>query len=54
MPQLEVSLSPEDHFKFLASCALPENLPQFDFRKYPHHPLEMNTPKILNGPTKRN
>jgi hypothetical protein len=32
----------------------PENLPQFDFGEFPHHPLEMNTPTILNGPTNRN
>jgi hypothetical protein len=33
---------------------LSENLPQFNFGEFPHHPLEMNTPKILNGPTSRN
>jgi hypothetical protein len=31
-----------------------ENLPQLDFGEFLHHPLEMNTPMILNGPTNRN
>jgi hypothetical protein len=31
-----------------------KNLPQFDFGEFPHHPLETNTPTILNGPTSRN
>jgi hypothetical protein len=31
-----------------------ENLPQFDFGQFPQHPLETNTPMILNGPTSRN
>jgi hypothetical protein len=52
--QLDVSLPPEDEPKFLACCVLPENLPQFDFGEFPHHPLETITPKILNGPTSRN
>jgi hypothetical protein len=30
------------------------NLPQFDFGEFSHHPLEINTPTILNGPTRRN
>jgi hypothetical protein len=48
-PQLDVSLSSEDIPKFLACCILSENLPQFNFREFPHHPLEINTPTILNG-----
>jgi hypothetical protein len=32
---------------------LSENLPQFDFREFPHNPVEMNKP-ILNGQTSRN
>jgi hypothetical protein len=31
-----------------------ENLPQFDFGEFPHHPLQINIPTILNGPTRRN
>jgi hypothetical protein len=53
-PQLDVSLSPEDDPKFLACCLLSENVPQFDFGEFPHHPLEINTPTILNGPTRIN
>jgi hypothetical protein len=30
------------------------HLPQFDFGEFPHHPLELNTPTILNGPASRN
>jgi hypothetical protein len=45
---LDVSLPPEDDPKVLACCVLPENLPQFDFGEFPHHPLETITPKILN------
>jgi hypothetical protein len=52
-PKLGVSLPPKDDSKFL-ECALSENLPQFDFREFPHHPLDTNTPTILNGPTSRN
>jgi hypothetical protein len=52
--QLDVSFPPEDGPKFLACCVLSENLPQFDFREFPHHPLATITPKILNGPTSRN
>jgi hypothetical protein len=52
--QLDVSLPPKDDPKFLACCVLSENLPQFDFGEFPHHPLETITPKILNGPTSRN
>jgi hypothetical protein len=33
---------------------LSENLPQFDFGEFPHHPLEINTPTILNGSTSIN
>jgi hypothetical protein len=33
---------------------LSENLPQFDFGEFPHHPLEMNTPMILSDPTSKN
>jgi hypothetical protein len=52
--QLDVSLPPEDDPKFLACCVLSENLPQFDFVEFPNHPLEIYTPTILNGPTRRN
>jgi hypothetical protein len=48
--QFDISLPPEDDPKSLACCVLPANLPQFDFREFPH-PLEMNSPMILNGPT---
>jgi hypothetical protein len=51
--QLNVSLQPEDNPKFLARCILSENLPQFDFGEFPHHPLETNTQTILNGLTSR-
>jgi hypothetical protein len=30
------------------------NLPQFDFGEFPHHPLETNTPTILNVPASIN
>jgi hypothetical protein len=40
--ELDVSLPPEDDPKFLACCVLSENLPQFDFGEFPHHPLETN------------
>jgi hypothetical protein len=53
-PQLDVSLPPEDDPKFLACCVLSENLPQFHFGEFPDHPLEINTPTILNGLTSRN
>jgi hypothetical protein len=53
-PQLSVSLAPKEDPKFLACCVLSENLPQFDFREFPHHPLETNTPIILNGFTSKN
>jgi hypothetical protein len=46
-------LPPKDDPKFLAFCVLSENLPQNDFGELPHHPLEMNTRTILNGPTSR-
>jgi hypothetical protein len=49
-PQLDVSLPPEHNPKFLA---LYENLPQSDFRDFPHHPMETNTTTILNCPTSR-
>jgi hypothetical protein len=52
--QLDVSLPPEDDPKFLACCVLSVNLPQFDFGEFPHHPLETNTPTILNDPAIRN
>jgi hypothetical protein len=52
--QLNILLPPEDDPKFLAYCILPENLSQSDFGEFPHHPLEMNTPTILNGPISRN
>jgi hypothetical protein len=29
------------------------NLLQFHFGEFPHHPLEMNIPRILNGDTNR-
>jgi hypothetical protein len=47
-PQLDASLPPEDDPKFLACCVLSENLPPFDFREFPHHPLETSTPVDLN------
>jgi hypothetical protein len=53
-PQLDVSLQPEDDPKFPSFCVLSENLPQFDFGEFPHHPLEVNTPTILYGPISRN
>jgi hypothetical protein len=54
-PQLDFSLPPEDNPKFLACCVLSKTLPQFNFGKFPHHPLEMNTSTtMLNGPTSRN
>jgi hypothetical protein len=53
-PQLDVSLPPKDDPKFLACCVLSENLPQFDFRELPRHPLETNIPTILNSPTNIN
>jgi hypothetical protein len=53
-PQLKVLLPPEDDPKFLACCILSENLSQSDFGEFPHHPFEMNTPMILNGPVSRN
>jgi hypothetical protein len=40
--------------KILVYCLLSESLPQFDFEKFPHHAMEMNTPMILNDPTPRN
>jgi hypothetical protein len=46
-------LQTEDDPKFLACCVLSENLLQVDFTELPHHPLEMNTPTILNGPTNK-
>jgi hypothetical protein len=52
--QLDVSLPSEDNPKFLGCCVLFENLPQFDFREFPHHPLKTITPNILNGPTSIN
>jgi hypothetical protein len=45
-PQLNVSLPPQDNPK-------PENLPEFDFEQFPHHPPETNTP-ILNDTTSMN
>jgi hypothetical protein len=53
-PQLDVSLSPEGDRNCLACCVLSQNLPQFDFGEFPHHPLETNTPMILNSPTNLN
>jgi hypothetical protein len=53
-PQLDISLTPEDDPKFLACWILSEILLQFDFGEFPHHPLEKNTPMILNDPTSRN
>jgi hypothetical protein len=52
-PQLDVSLPPEDDPKFLARLILSENMQQFGFREFPHHPLK-NTPMILNVPPSRN
>jgi hypothetical protein len=31
-----------------------KNPPKFNFKEFPHHPLETNTPTILRGPTSRN
>jgi hypothetical protein len=42
--QLDVSMPPEDNPKFLACCVLSENVPQFDFGEFPHHPLKIITP----------
>jgi hypothetical protein len=53
-PQLDVSLPSEDDPKFLACCVLSQILPQFSFGEFPHHPLEINTSTILNGPTRSN
>jgi hypothetical protein len=53
-PQPDVALPYEDDPQFLACSVLSENLPQFDFGEFPHCPLEINTPTILNGPTRRN
>jgi hypothetical protein len=53
-PQLNASLQREDDPKFLAWRILSENLPQLDFGEFPRHPLQMNTPTILSGPTNRN
>jgi hypothetical protein len=53
-PHLEVSFPPEDDPKFLECCVLSENLPQFDIGEFPYHPLEINTPTILNSPTRIN
>jgi hypothetical protein len=53
-PQYGVSLLTEDDPKFLAYCILSENLPQFNFGEFLHHPLETNIPMILNGTTRRN
>jgi hypothetical protein len=39
-PKLDVSLPPEDNIKFLVSYIFSENLSQFDFGEFPHHPLE--------------
>jgi hypothetical protein len=52
-PQLDASLHPEDGAKSLACGALSENLPQFGFGEFPHHP-QMNTLNMLKGPTSRN
>jgi hypothetical protein len=40
--QINVSLPPQDNPKS-------ENLPEFNFEEFPHHPPETNTPTILNG-----
>jgi hypothetical protein len=53
-PQLDISLPSKGDSKFLACCVLPGHLPQFNFGEFPYHPLETNTPTILNGPTSRN
>jgi hypothetical protein len=45
-PQLKVSLPTKDDPQILAHCVLSENLTQFDFVQFPHHPLEIN---IDNG-----
>jgi hypothetical protein len=52
--QLDVSLPPEVNPTFLECCVLSEHQPQSDFREFAHHPLETNTPTILDGPTGRN
>jgi hypothetical protein len=51
--KLYVSLPPEDDPKIMA-WHVSENLTQFDFGEFPHHPLEMNTQTILNDPTSGN
>jgi hypothetical protein len=53
-PHLDVLLLPEGDPEFLACCVPSESLTQFDFNKFPHHPLQVNTPLILNDPTSRN
>jgi hypothetical protein len=50
----DLSLASHCHPKTIACCVLSENLPQFDFREFAHHPLEMNISMILNGPTSIN
>jgi hypothetical protein len=42
------------NIKGVSKYVLFENLPQFDFGEFPYHPLETNTPTLLNGPTSRN
>jgi hypothetical protein len=51
---LNTGLSSTSHCHPKTICVLSENLPQFDFGEFPHHPLEMNTPTILNATTSRN
>jgi hypothetical protein len=50
----DVSLTPEDDPKILECCISSENLTQFDFGEFPHHPREIITPTVLNDPTCRN
>jgi hypothetical protein len=49
-PKLDVSLSSEDESKLFVCYILSENLTQFDFGEFPHHPLDMKKPTILNDP----
>jgi hypothetical protein len=50
-PQLDISLPPKDDPKFLACCL---KICHNSILEFPHHPLETNTPPILNGPTSGN
>jgi hypothetical protein len=47
-----MSVSPADDPRFLACRIFSENLTQFDFGDFPHHPLKTNTSMILNDPSR--